>query len=117
MSNVTALQRKTEWKDICNMHDLIEYSGISAIVSGQQLAIFYVPSAEPAIYALDNFCPSAQANVLARGMVGDICGELVVASPIYKEHFSLASGKCLEKPLAVRVWPVSVQDGRVLVML
>lgn len=107
---------KNEWTDICSTADLVEHSGISALVNGQQLAIFWVPDAEPPVYALDNFCPAAQANVLARGIVGDICGELVVASPLYKEHFSLASGKCLEKPLSVRSWPVSVQDGRVLVM-
>jgi nitrite reductase (NADH) small subunit len=117
MNTAQNLQSRQQWVDVCSRNDLVDYSGISALVGKQQLAIFCVPDAEPAVYALDNFCPSAQANVLARGMVGDICGELVVASPLYKEHFSLASGKCLEKPLSVRVWPVSVQAGRVLVML
>ena len=111
-----AIQMKNEWVDICSTADLVDYSGISAIIHGQQIAIFYIPNAEPAVYALDNFCPSANANVLARGIIGDVNGELVVASPIYKEHFSLTSGKCLEKPLSVRVWPVSIQGDRVLVM-
>ena len=31
----------------------------------------------------------ARANVLSRGLVGDLQGERVVASPIYKHHFSL----------------------------
>lgn len=114
--NTAAVQLKNEWTDVCSIKDLVEYSGISAIIHGQQLAIFYVPDAEPAAYVLDNFCPSAQANVLARGVVGDINGELVVASPIYKEHFALATGQCLEKPLSVQTWPVSMQGGRVLVM-
>jgi nitrite reductase (NADH) small subunit len=111
-----AIQIKNEWVDICSTADLVDYSGISAIIHGQQIAIFYIPNAEPAVYALDNFCPSANANVLARGIIGDVNGELVVASPIYKEHFSLTSGKCLEKPLSVRMWPVSIQGDRVLVM-
>lgn len=111
-----AIQMKTEWLDICSTDDLVDYSGISAIIHGQQIAIFYVPDAEPTVYALDNFCPSANANVLARGIIGDVNGELVVASPIYKEHFSLATGQCIEKPLSVRVWPVSMQGDRVLVM-
>ena len=111
-----AIQMKNEWLDICSTDDLVDYSGISAMINGQQIAIFYVPDAEPSVYALDNFCPAANANVLARGMVGDINGELVVASPIYKEHFSLTTGQCLEKPLSVRVWPVNVQGDRVLVM-
>ena len=115
MSNVTALQRKTEWLDLCAMDDLVEYAGVSARANGKQLALFLVPDAEPAVYVLDNWCPAAEANVLARGIVGDINGELVVASPLYKEHFSLLTGQCLEKPLSVRTWPVAVQDGRVLV--
>ena len=111
-----AIQMKNEWVDICSTADLVDYSGISAMINGQQIAIFYVPDAEPAVYALDNFCPSANANVLARGIIGDVNDELVVASPIYKEHFSLTTGQCIEKPLSVRIWPVSLQDGRVLVM-
>ena len=109
-------QMKNEWVDICSTADLVDYSGISAMINGQQIAIFYVPNAEPTVYALDNFCPSALANVLARGIIGDVNGELVVASPIYKEHFSLTTGQCIEKPLSVRVWPVSIQGDRVLVM-
>lgn len=111
-----AIQMKNEWVDVCSTADLVDYSGISAMLNGQQIAIFYVPDAEPTIYALDNFCPSANANVLARGIIGDVNGELVVASPIYKEHFSLTTGLCIEKPLSVRVWPVSIQSDRVLVM-
>lgn len=117
MSNVTALQRKADWQDVCSISDLVEYSGVSARVNGIQLALFLVPDAEPAVYALDNWCPAADANVLARGIVGDLNGELVVASPLYKEHFSLLTGQCLEKPLNVRVWPVMVSDGRVLVLI
>jgi nitrite reductase/ring-hydroxylating ferredoxin subunit len=31
-----------------------------------------------------------------RGIIGDLQGERVIASPIYKQHFSLATGRCLE---------------------
>jgi nitrite reductase (NADH) small subunit len=55
--------------------------------------------------------------VLSRGIVGDIKGEPVVASPIYKHHFSLRNGRCLEKPsLGVPVYRVRVQDGQVQVL-
>jgi nitrite reductase (NADH) small subunit len=107
----------SRWIDICSAEDLIAFSGIPAFVSGQQAAVFYVPDAIPQVYALDNWCPSAEANVLSRGIVGDLGGELVVASPIYKDHYSLGSGACLEKPLSVRVWPVCVQGDRVLLQL
>ncbi len=103
-----------EWVDICHVNDLVPNSGISALIDDRQAAIFYVPDASPAVYALDNWCPAAGANLLSRGMVGDIKGQLVVASPLYKEHYVLSSGACLEKPLSVRVWPVCVQGERVL---
>jgi nitrite reductase (NADH) small subunit len=115
MSAQTLQKTDNHWIDICASSDLVEHSGISAMVAGHQVAIFYVPDVEPSVYALDNWCPCAEANVLARGIVGDIKNELVVASPIYKEHFSLATGQCLEKPVSVRVWPACIQGERVLV--
>jgi nitrite reductase (NADH) small subunit len=52
--------------------------------------------------------------VLSRGIVGDLKGEVVVASPVYKQHFNLASGQCLEDPaVSVSVFRVSL-DGDVV---
>ncbi len=93
----------------CKLSDLVENSGICALINGQQVAIYYLPKESPSIYALDNWDPIGGANVLYRGILGDIGGELVVASPLYKEHYSLTTGKCLEKDYAVRVWPVEIQ--------
>lgn len=115
MKTATLTAVNNEWQDICSTDDLVPYSGISALVAGQQVAIFYVPNAEPAVYALDNFCPCAEANVLSRGIVGDINGALVVASPIYKEHFRLLNGQCVEKEVSVNTWPVQVAADRVLI--
>jgi nitrite reductase (NADH) small subunit len=40
----------------------------------------------------------------------------VVASPIYKQHFDLQTGECLEAPQhSVASYPVRVEDGRVWV--
>jgi nitrite reductase (NADH) small subunit len=70
------------------------------------------------LYALDNYDPIGKANVLSRGLVGDLRGTLVVASPLYKQHFSLASGRCLEQEeVAVATYPVRVNDGWVEVAL
>jgi nitrite reductase (NADH) small subunit len=102
------MQAQANWYTVCKLSDLVAGSGVCALVNGQQVAIFYLPKEQPTIYALDNFDPIGGANVLSRGIVGDIKGELVVASPLYKEHFSLRSGRCLEKPAAVRVWPVQI---------
>jgi nitrite reductase (NADH) small subunit len=107
-----ALMQQTQdhWHIACRLNDLVADSGVCALINGQQVAIFYLPNEQPAIYAIDNFDPLGGANVLSRGITGDIRGELVVASPLYKEHFSLRSGRCLEKPAAVRIWPVRI-DG------
>ena len=50
--------------------------------------------------------------MLSRGLVGDLQGERVVASPIYKHHFALTSGRCLEDPtFNVARYPARVTDG------
>jgi nitrite reductase (NADH) large subunit len=68
------------------------------------------------IYALDNLDPFSGANVLARGIVGDVSGQLVVASPVYKQHFALGTGCCLEDPeVTVGIYPAGSADGRVWV--
>ena len=59
----------------------------------------------------------SQANVLARGIVGDVDGEPVVASPLYKQHFSLKTGACLEEPgVSVPTYRVLVADGHVFLI-
>ncbi len=84
-----------DWQTICQLSDLVPYAGVAAKVNGQQIALFYVPENQ-AVFAIDNYCPFSEANVLSRGIIGDLKGQLVVASPIYKQHFNLATGACLE---------------------
>jgi NAD(P)H-dependent nitrite reductase large subunit/NAD(P)H-dependent nitrite reductase small subunit len=99
------------WQFVCELEELLPDSGVAALIDGHQFAIFRV---DDRVYALDNFDPHSEANVLSRGLVGDMQGELVVASPVYKQHFSLITGRCLEAPeLSVRVYPARVTDGRI----
>lgn len=101
------------WKDICSTDDLQPDSGVCALVDGQQVAIFFL-AREQAVYAIHNYDPIGKANVLSRGLIGDIKGEPVVASPLYKQHFSLRTGICLEdESIAVPPYPVRIQNGRV----
>ena len=54
--------------------------------------------------------------MLSRGIVGDLKGELVVASPVYKQHFSLRTGRCIEDAtVRVPVYAARVEDGLVVV--
>ncbi len=88
-------------------------AGVCALIEGEQLALFRVGDE---VFALENHDPLSGANVLSRGMVGDLQGELVVASPVYKQHFNLRTGRCLEdESVGLRTWPCGVLDGRVWV--
>jgi nitrite reductase (NADH) large subunit len=97
------------WQNVCSTEDLIPGSGVCALVNGRQLAVFQI---EGQTYALDNFDPASRANVLSRGITGDLQNERVVASPIYKQHFSLATGRCIEDPtFSVSAYATRVVDG------
>jgi nitrite reductase (NADH) small subunit len=101
------------WKDVCSADDLQPDSGVCVLVEGQQVAIFFLVR-EQAVYAIHNYDPIGKANVLSRGMIGDIKGEPVVASPLYKQHFSLKTGICLEdESIVVPPYPVRIQKSRV----
>lgn len=112
---MTAAQ-EYNWHAVCQRQDLVENSGVCALVGAEQVALFYLPSEEPPIYALANRDPIGGANVLSRGLVGDIDGELVVASPLYKQHFSLSTGACLEEEaIRVEVYSVRLEGDSVLI--
>ena len=69
------------------------------------------------LYAIDNHDPFSQANVLSRGIVGDLKGRDVVASPIYKHHFDLNTGECLEDDTKIPVYQIRENGGKVEVLL
>ncbi len=104
-----------EWLEICALDDLTPNTGAGALLGEQQIAIFRVAN-EKRVYALSNQDPFSKAFVMARGIIGDVQGERVVASPIYKQHFSLATGRCLEdKDQKLLVFPTKIENGRVFV--
>jgi NAD(P)H-dependent nitrite reductase small subunit len=82
-------------------------------VDGRQVALLRVGEE---VFALENRDPFSGANVIARGLVGDLQGQLVVASPVYKQHFNLRSGRCLEdESVSLATWACGTLDGRVWV--
>ncbi|WP_413731339.1 nitrite reductase large subunit NirB [Sodalis sp. RH20] len=113
---------ETGWRPVCMLGDIPAHAGIAARLGQRQIALFYLPSAagpaggEGRVYALSNHEAGSGANVLARGLVGDVAGEPVVISPLYKKHFRLRDGCCLEDAgLSVSAWPVEIRQGRVWV--
>ena len=107
------------WQPVCTVGDILPNTGICALVGGRHVAIFYVDGgAQPVggLYAIDNVDPNAGASVLSRGLVGSLGGRVVVASPLYKHHFDLRSGECLEAPeRSVAAYPVRIENDTVLV--
>jgi len=92
---------------VCRLDDIVPDTGVCALVGGEQIAVFRI---QQEVYAIGNRDPFSGANVLARGIVGDLNGELVVASPVYKQHFSLLTGRCIEDPsVSVPVYRARVE--------
>jgi len=98
---------------VCHLDQILNHAGVCALVAGEQVAVFRV---DDKVHAVGNRDPFSKANVLSRGIVGELKGELVVASPIYKQHFSLATGRCVEDPeVRVPVYEARIEDGFVVV--
>ncbi|MDP9073371.1 MAG: nitrite reductase small subunit NirD [Actinomycetota bacterium] len=101
------------WVGVCPLDLLISGRGVCALVGGHQVAVFRV---DDEVYALSDFDPFSQANVLSRGIVGSRGEHLKVASPIYKQSFDLRTGECLDDPaVSVPTFAARVVGGQVQV--
>ncbi|MBC7602472.1 MAG: nitrite reductase small subunit NirD [Ramlibacter sp.] len=104
------------WTAVCAKADILPDTGVCALVDGRHVAIFRLGAER--YFALDNVDPKSGASVLSRGLLGNLGERLVVASPIYKNHFDLATGECLEAPEhSVRAHAVRIDGDRVLLAL
>jgi nitrite reductase (NADH) small subunit len=102
------------WSAVCAVDEIVPDTGVCALLKGRQVAVFRV--GDEKLFAIDNYDPNANAAVLSRGLVGSLGERIVVASPIYKHHFDLRTGECLEAPHnSVGSYPVRVEDGKVWV--
>ncbi len=105
----------SDFTDVCALNDITPDTGVCALVNGKQVAIFR-PAATGTLYAVGNYCPAGKANILSRGIIADIKGQLTVASPLYKQHYVLETGQCLEEEtLSIPTYSVKVEGDRVLV--
>ncbi len=102
------------WNAVCAFDEIVPDTGVCALLNGRQVAVFRVGDEQ--LFAIDNYDPNSNAAVLSRGLVGSLGGRIVVASPIYKHHFDLQTGECLEAPAhSVSSFPVRVENGTVWV--
>src|SRR5262245_35176511 len=99
---------------VCRLDQIVPDTGVCALVGGEQVAVFRI---DDKAYAIGNRDPFSRANVLSRGIVGDLNGELVVASPVYKQHFSLATGVCIEDAsVSVPVYRTQVEGEDIQIL-
>lgn len=104
---------------VCDLSDLEVERGRAALFGSVQVALFLL--ADGTVHAVSNLDPYSGANVMSRGIVGTRGDVPTLASPMHKQVFDLRTGECLEthggEPAALRVWDVSVVDGRVDLMM
>jgi nitrite reductase (NADH) small subunit len=101
---------------VCTLADLAPNTGVPALVNGEQVALFRLKDGH--VYAVSNFDPFSQANVISRGITGSLKGYDVVASPIYKQHFDLKTGMCLEdNSVSLKTYQVQLDGEQVSIVL
>ncbi|KOO07623.1 nitrite reductase small subunit NirD [Vibrio hepatarius] len=104
------------WITICQTTDLVPNAGVCALVVDEQVAVFNC-TRTGGLYAVSNYDPISDANVLSRGIIGSLDGQPYVASPLYKQHFHLETGVCLEEPHhQIKTYPIREHNGSVQVL-
>ncbi len=86
------------WVVACALESLTPERGVAVLIEGnepatRQIAVFLLHSGE--VVAVGNQDPRSGANVMARGLIGSRDGRPTVCSPMFKDTFDLATGRCL----------------------
>ena len=105
----------TYWFKAAEVSAFPENGGACVKYQDQQIAVFNFTRRNE-WYACQNMCPHKQQMILARGLVGDQCGEPKVACPFHKKTFSLITGENLNgECYEIQTYPVKVEDGFVYI--
>ncbi|WP_285162812.1 nitrite reductase small subunit NirD [Shewanella goraebulensis] len=103
------------WVNVCNESTLPQGTGVAAWVAGKAVAIFDL--GKHGLFAIDNVDPATGVSLLARGLICDMEGVLCVASPLYKQHYSLETGVCIEnEALVASPYEIKKEAGQVLIL-
>jgi nitrite reductase (NADH) small subunit len=122
--HTAAQQPATAAVPVCALADLTPDLGVAALIDGEQVAVFLL--ADGSVHCVQNLDPFSGAHVMSRGITGSRGAVPTIASPLYKQVFSLLDGTCLapmdKSPKAgvsphLRVYPVAVVDSLVCVGL
>ena len=105
------------WTAVCGIDEIVPNTGVCALLGGEQIAVFHVADAAERVFAIGNYDPNSGASVISRGLVGNLGDRIVVASPIYKQHFDLYTGECLEAPEhSVASYRARIEGGKAWVV-
>jgi len=113
----TATASSVHWFHACRVDDIAPWTGVAALFNGIQIALIRFGHGE-SIHALANFDPFSKAYVISRGIVGDVGGVPTVASPVYKQHFRLSDGVCIEDAAVVLpAYQIRIEHGDIFVAI
>jgi len=109
---------------VCPLGRLTPDLGVAALFGDLQVAVFLLGDGQ--VHAVQNLDPFSGAHVMSRGITGTRAGEPTIASPVYKQVFSLVTGQCLvtmdRAPMAphgadLETFDVTVDNGQVFINL
>ena len=111
------MSSKTQWLDVCANDDLVSDTGLCALLAGEQVAIFKL-SQTGEVFALQNYDPFGHANVMSRGLIASSGEDLFVVSPLYKQHYCLRTGHCIEDiGIKLKTYPVRIFNDKIQLQL
>jgi nitrite reductase (NADH) small subunit len=101
--NTTQTLMEARWHKVCLKEDLVARSGVAVLIHPavdpeKSVALFWLPEQQPEVYAVAHLDPMAGVEVLAHGLLCESGGVWSVASPLYKHHYRLEDGCCIEQP-------------------
>ena len=108
----------SQWTKICKKTQMIPDTGLCAKGKNDEQIAFFWERKSDKLFAVSNHCPFANANVLSRGLLAELDGVLSIASPIYKQHFNLETGICLEdESVSIKSYEIRETEGQVEILL
>lgn len=101
----------TAWIDVAGKDDVPEDDVVGIDINEKSIALYQV---EGEIYATDNICTHGNAR-LCDGFLEDH----KIECPLHQGKFDIRNGKAMCAPLTedIRIYPVKIENGRVLVEL
>ncbi|MEY3979399.1 MAG: hypothetical protein RLZZ375_828 [Pseudomonadota bacterium] len=101
----------TAWIDVAGKDDVPEDDVVGIDINEKSIALYQV---EGEIYATDNICTHGNARLCDGFLEGH-----EIECPLHQGKFDIRNGKAMCAPLTedIRIYPVKIENGRVLVEL